>query len=147
MFSTARALFGHAEAAELIARSPCRHIRLPQVTLPPRLTPGSDALGRLADELGPDQGVMMWTGAVLGLRWGEAAGLTVASVDSLRQTLTINEQLGRDQRLVAPKSNAGRRTIAIPQWLTEELSVLMRRRLLTAADPTVLLFVNSKGRP
>ena len=146
MFSTVRALFGY-EAAELIGRTPCRHVRLPQVSLPIRLTPGNDALEFLADELGPDQAVMMWTGAVLGLRWGEAAGLTVASVDSLRLMLTVSGQLGRDQLLAAPKSNAGRRTLAIPGWLSEDLSALMRRRQLTGADRYGLLFVNTRGRP
>jgi integrase len=110
-------------------------------------TPASDALERLAEELGPDQAVMMRTAAVLGLRWAECAGLTVGSVDTLRRMVTVGEQLRRgDRQLVAPKSNAGRRTMAVPAWLTEELSALMHRRTLTAADSGGLLFVNTRGR-
>jgi len=38
---------------------------------------------------------MIWLGAVLGLRWGEVAGLRVGNVDVLRKTVTIAEQVTR----------------------------------------------------
>jgi len=40
-------------------------------------------LAELAKELAPDLGAIMWLGVVLGLRWGEAAGLTVDRLDLL----------------------------------------------------------------
>jgi hypothetical protein len=38
---------------------------------------------------------MIWLGAVLGLRWGEVAGLRVGHIDLLRRTVTIAEQVTR----------------------------------------------------
>ena len=146
-YSTLRALFSYAEAADLISRNPCRNIRLPQVRLVDRPTLNADQLSRLADELGEDQGVMMWVGTVLGLRWSECAGLTVDSLEFLRGTLTVKGQLGRDHALTGPKSAAGLRTMAAPDWLLDLLSGVLTRRGLTAADPSALVFVNESGRP
>jgi integrase len=147
MYSTVRAVFNYAEAAEVIGRSPCRHIRLPQVGLVERPTLNADHLERLADELGPDQAAMMWIAAVLGARWAEAAGLTVGSIDPLRGTISISRQLGRDGVLAVPKSAAGTRRLAAPVWLLDDLAALLARRGLTGADPDALVFVNSHGRP
>lgn len=75
LYSSTRALCGYAESADLIVRSPCRDIRLPHVRIVDRPILSVDQLSRLAEELGPDQGPMMWTAAVFGLRWAECAGL------------------------------------------------------------------------
>ena len=60
---------------------------------------------------------MMWLGAALGLRWAEAAGLTVGQIDALCGTITVDRQLGRDRMLGPPKSAASKRTMAAPAWL------------------------------
>lgn len=147
MFSVARAVLCYAEASDLITRAPCRDIRLPQVDLVERPSLGPDELAELAGALGPDQAVMMWLGAVLGLRWAECAGLRVGAIDLLRGQLSISAQLGRDGELGPPKSKAGRRTMAVPAWLVEELAALMARRSLTAADAESLVFVSGSGTP
>jgi integrase len=146
-FSTLRAVFSYAEAVELIVRSPAHHIRLPQVPLVERPVLVADDLERLADALGPNQAAMMWTAPVLGLRWSEAAGLTVRSVNPLRGTITVFDRLGRDHSLDAPKSAAGRRTLACPAWLLDALSGVLSHRGLTAGNPDALVFVNGHGRP
>ena len=66
---------------ELIARSPCRRIRLPQ--LAPRLAEilDADALGPTGAAMGR-HGPMVYLGA-FGLRWGEIAGLRVSRLDFL----------------------------------------------------------------
>ncbi len=46
---------------------------------------------------------MVWLGAVLGLRWGEVAGLTVGDIDFLRGEVIVTRQLGRDRQLSQPK--------------------------------------------
>ena len=124
MYSALRAMFNYAEAAELIARSPCRHIRLPAAELVDRPALDVDQLTAVADGLG-DHGPMVWLGAVLGLRWGEVAGLTVDSVDFLHGSIAVTRQLGRDRKLSDPKSLAGRRTLAAPAWLLDELAALL----------------------
>ncbi len=141
------ALFAYAEASEKLLRSPCREIRLPRGRLVDRPALTADELERLATVLGEDHAPMMWAGAVLGLRWAEAAGLTVDRLDILGGKLTIDRQLARSGQLEPPKSSAGIRTFACPTWLLDELAALLARRGLTAADGDALLFVSPDGAP
>jgi len=94
---------------------------------------------------------MIWLGAVLGLRWGEAAGLRVGNVDVLRKTVTIAEQVTRGRGgagdIGPPKSAAAGRTISIPSELADELSGHMKVLELTGADSEELLFLNAEARP
>jgi hypothetical protein len=89
----------------------------------------------------------MWAGAVLGLRWAEAAGLSVDRLDVLGATVRVDRQLARTGELVAPKSAAGTRTLAGPSWLVDQLAQLLARRGLSAADGLALLWVRADGRP
>lgn len=146
-YSCLRAIFAYAQDDEKIAKNPCRGIRLPQVRLVtrPHLTP--DDLGRLADALGPDQAVMMWLGAELGLRWAEAAGLTVDRLDLLGNEITVDRQLTRTGALADTKSAGSVRTLALSEGMVDDLAALLVRRGLTAADGDSLLFVNGEGTP
>jgi integrase len=94
---------------------------------------------------------MVYVGAMLGLRWGECAGLRVHDLDLLARTLTVTGQRtrGRGGRMVegAPKSLAGRRTLTIPQPLVDMLAAHLKNRRLTAADAEQYLFVGSRGGP
>lgn len=146
MYSAVRAMFNYAEGAELISRSPCRHIRLPSADLVERPALDADQLSAVADALGEHR-IMVWLGAVLGLRWGEVAGLTVNSVDFLHGSIAVTRQLGRDRKLSSPKSVAGRRTLAAPVWLLDELAALLASWGLTAEDGGALLFNNLSGGP
>ena len=144
-YSCLRAIFAYAVRAKIIAHSPCRDMSLPQVRLIDRPERSPDDLTGLADALGPDQAPMMWLGPVLGLRWGEAAGLTVAQVDMLGAKITVDRQLTRQRVLADPKSAASTRTLSVPQWLLDDLAALFARRGLTGADAGALVFVNSDG--
>jgi integrase len=139
-------MFNYAEAAEMIGLSPCRHIRLPAVELVHRPALTIEELSAVAENLG-EHGLMVWLGAVLGLRWGEAAGLCFGAIDFNRQEVRVEVQLGRDRRLSAPKSAAGRRTMAAPQWLLQALQELIDQRSLARGDTDALLFVNLSGGP
>lgn len=90
---------------------------------------------------------MVWLGAVRGLRWGGVAGLTVGSLDLLRGTLTVREQLGRDRRLGPPKSATGRRTLSLPGPLTDMLAAHLAASNTTAVDPERLVFTSPQGTP
>ncbi len=145
-YSCLRAIMSYAVRADIIYRSPCRNIHLPRVSLVKRPALSAEQLEHLADALGDDQAVMMWCGAVLGLRWAEAAGLTVDRLDLLNGQLTVDRQLTRTRTLEPPKSEAGVRTLACPAWLVDELSALLARRRLTAANGDALIFTTSSGR-
>ena len=145
MYAVVRAVMAHAEDSELIARSPCRKVRLPEADEIRRPILDVEGLERLAVALGADQAVFMWVGVVLGLRWAECAGLTVSRLDHLLREVTVEFQLGLNGLLVRPKSKAGRRTLAAPAWLMDELALLLARRGLNAADRNALVFVSPTG--
>jgi hypothetical protein len=86
-------------------------------------------------------------GVLGGLRWAECAGLTVGNLDLLAGTVTVSQQLGRDLKLGPPKSVAGRRRLALPEWLVDDLAAHLARRGLTAADRDALVFCAPKGEP
>jgi len=126
--------------------SPCgRWIRLPRVRLVDRPELRAQDFEQLATALGPDQAPMMWLGATLGLRWAEAAGLTVSRIDTKARTITVDRQLSRRRTLEPPKSVKGHRRLDCPGWLAKELGSLVRRNGLT--DPDHLLFVTPEGMP
>ncbi len=90
MHSALRAMFKSAEAAELIPRSPCRHVRVPSADLVERPALDADQLSAVAAGLGDHSRRWCRLGAVLGLRWGEVAGLTVGDIDFLRGEVVVN---------------------------------------------------------
>lgn len=146
------AILNQAVASDLIGRTPARGVRLP--TLADKRTRniiGGERLTDLAEALGEDYGPMAYLGAVLGLRWGECAGLKVGRIDFLGRTITVTEQRtrGLGGRMVEcpPKSAAGRRTLSVPAPLMAMLSEHLRKRGVTAADPDTYLFVGDHGGP
>ena len=146
-YDVLRALFVYAIGADWITRSPCRDIRLPSVTPLRRPALTVDGILALAEAIDPRYEAMVWLGAVLGLRWAEVAGLTVGSVDLLRNTVTVSQQLGRDRTLGEPKSDAGRRQFSIPEELSAGLAAHMAGHQLTRAEPDRLVFTTRNGAP
>jgi len=148
-YDTLRAILNAAVKADLIGRSPCRRVKLPAFESNPRPVLDAAGLARLAGAVGAEIGAMVYVGAVLGLRWGEVAGLRVRSVDVLGRTVTVDEQRTRGLRghMVTrqPKSEAGHRTLSAPPWLMDMLAEHLGRRGLTAAQPSELVFVTAEG--
>lgn len=144
-YDVARALFSYAVATDWLARSPCRGIDLPRVDALRRPTVTPDDVAAIAERIDARYSSMVWLGAVLGLRWGEVAGITVGSLDLLRGTVTVTEQLGRDRQLGPPKSAAGRRTLTLPRALGTLLSGHLAASGLTATDAERLVFTSPQG--
>jgi integrase len=68
-----------------------------------------------------------------GLRWGEAAGLNVARVDTKGERVHVVDQLSPDgRRRSAPKTAAGRRWVTLPQTVAEELAGHVKGRPASA---------------
>jgi integrase len=135
-----------AESSEYIVRTPCRDIRLPRVRLVDRPALTAKQLEVLAKALGQDQAPMMWLGAVLGLRWAEAAGITANRVDLKAGMISVDRQLARSGDLAPPKSAASTRSLACPGWLMDDLEALRGRRDVDGASDE-LLFVAGGDRP
>jgi integrase len=86
----------------------------------------------------------MIQGALVGLRWGEVAGLRIGSLDLLGHTLTVTETVTRDEHgrpsLGPPKSEAGTRIMSLPQALADILAEHLASMGLTAADAASFVF-------
>lgn len=150
-YSVLSAVMTAAVLSDLIARTPCRGIKLPSASHAERHIVSGDELTALAEALGEDWGLMAYIGAVLGLRWGEVAGLRVGRFDFLRATLSVAEQVtqgpGGTTTVGAPKSAAGRRTLAVPAELMDRLAAHLSRQGLTGADAAAFVFASAAGTP
>ncbi len=147
-YGTLRAILAFAVNSGSLGFSPARGVKLPGVEVLERRLPSPEELGVLADELG-DYGPMAWLGAVLGLRFGEVAGLRVGALDFLGGTLSVRVQRtrGRYGESVEgpPKSQAGRRTMTVPRELLDLLAASLAARELSAADSDAYVFVSPEG--
>jgi integrase len=148
-YGTLRAVCNFAIERDLIVRSPCRGIKLPPVTHARRHVVDDHELEALAGALG-DCGLMAYVATIGSHRWGEVAGLRVGDLDLLRQELTVTLAVSRDangrSKLDQPKTEAGRRTMALPDWLIEDLSAHLAQLGLTAADADAFVFPSPGGR-
>lgn len=149
VYQTLSAVLNAAVLDDRIARSPGRGIRLPAIQPTDRPVLTADQLADLADALGPDYGLMVHLGAVLGLRWGECAGIRVGRIDFDRATITITEQVTRGtggrSAIGPPKSQAARRTLAAPSVLMVLLTNHLERRGLKTRDTDAFVFASSDG--
>jgi integrase len=148
-YDVLRALVRSAVEADRLTRSPCRGIKLPSRTAIDRHLIEPEELAALAIAVGPEYEPMIWLGALLGLRWGECAGLRVGRIDFLNRRLTVAEQATRvaHGRILfgPPKSAAGHRTMTMPAALVDRLSRHLASRGLSAAEHDALVFVSPAG--
>ena len=147
-YGVLRAILGAAVAADLIARSPCRGVRLPAQERAPIRFLSSSELERLAEATPLEYRLAIYLAGVLGLRWSEVAGLRVGSVDFLRRTLTVTETVAEvsGKLIAAPvKTPASRRTLSIPPFLVDTLAEHLRRTGRT--DPADYVLQAPDGGP
>ena len=147
-YGTLRAVLNRAVECDLIARTPCRGVKLPAVAPLDRPQVTAQNVTALAEAMG-GYGLMVYLGAVLGLRWGEVAGLRAGRVDLLARKLRVAEQVTRGARGVSmlgpPKSEAGRRTLSMPVALVELLAGHLGALGLTGADADAFVFPAPEG--
>ena len=148
-YEVVRAMFGLAVRNDWLARNPCRNVKLPHIESTRRFELTSADVGRIVAEIPLNYRLMIWIGAVLGLRWSEVAGLKVGRIDLPESRLTVSEALtrGLGGRNVfgAPKSKAGQRTMFVPDALVEMLKVHLKRTGINIQDPKTLIFRDDEG--
>ncbi len=148
-YAVLRAVLTFAVDTDRIARSPCRRIKLPEVEPVRHRIVAPNELQRLAGAVGESSGAMVYLAAVLGMRWGECAGLKVGAIDFASSTVAIVSQLTRGHKGAivngAPKWQS-HRTIAAPQALMDMLSEHLRIRGLSGGDTDDYVFVAPDGR-
>jgi integrase len=149
-FSALRAVLNAAVDADRIARSPARKIALPTVRTAERATVTPEGLSELAEALPGHYRALVLTGAVLGLRWGEAIGLRVCDIDFPRRSVTVagtvKELAGHLTVEPDAKTAQSLRSLVAPAFLIDELALhLALYRGSPEADSEALVFVGPKG--
>jgi integrase len=146
-YSVVRAVLTWAVEEDIIGRTPCRGIRLPEVLKTSKRVATASEIRRLADELPDDYRVMVFLGS-LGLRLAEVVGLRVGSIDFLRRTLAVQATLNEvEGRFVAGggKTKSAVRTISLPGYAVDELAAHLART--GRNDPADLVLAAPGGGP
>ena len=126
-----------------LPRNVARGVRRPRLSRPVQRFLSQEEVARLARDTPPPYDVLVILLAFTGLRFGEAAGLTVGDVDLARSRISVNwsvtesgsGELHRD----SPKTYR-RRTVPIPAFLRDRLAVHIAGRA-----PDEPLFPSPKG--
>lgn len=150
-FGVLHAVLRYAVENDYIRKDPTSRVAVPTPEPLDRRIASPDEIRRVAVEVGPEYGPMVYLGAVLGLRFGECAGLRVGRLDLLRSELRVEEQVTRGEKstptMGQPKTSAGRRTLSLPEPLCALLAALCKTRGLTGGDTDALLFPAPQGGP
>ena len=118
-------IFTAAVDSGLIARTPCRGVKLPKIEQSDKryLTPAE--IQNLADVIDPRFQALVLTAAYSGARFGELAGLGIQHYEPLKRTIRIERNLTEVSGHLTygeTKTRAARRTISIPTWLVDVLA-------------------------
>lgn len=148
-YTLLRSIMGSAVTDEKIARNPCTIRGAGQRSTPERPAVSVPQVYALADAVDPRWRCMVLLAAFAGLRIGELAALRRSRVDLLHGTVDVAEavaELSSGARHTGrPKSDAGRRTVAIPPHIIDDVAA----HLDTYAEsgPDGLVFVGPRGGP
>ena len=146
-YAVLRAVLNAAVDADLIAVSPCRGIRLPEVPKGEGAFAPVDEVDLLASAVPQEYRVAIYLGG-LGLRQAEVFGLRVGSIDFLRKTLTVESTVNEvGGRFVVGdgKTRSSVRTITVPDLIIDSLAEHLRKFKRT--DPAEYVIQAPGGGP
>ena len=144
-----RAVLNTAVSDQLIGRNPCtiRGAGIEHARERPMLDTAT--VLALADTISPRLRCLVLLGGFAGLRTGELLGLQRRDIDPLHGTVTVarqaHELTGLGRVLTPPKSDAGRRRVALPRFVLETLEEHLRD--LVGGDSEAPIFTRSTGLP
>jgi integrase len=148
-YKLARAILNTAVEDGLIVGNPCRVKNAAAEHSPERHTASVDEVYAIADAITPRYRSAVLLGAFCSLRFGEIAGLRRRRIDVLHRTITVEEQAvelaGGRVEFGPPKSEAGRRVLAIPDELVADLEDHLAEHV--GADSEALVFTSREGHP
>ena len=125
-YSYLAGVFKAAIEDQLIARTPCRGVKLPRIEQPPVQPIPTAAVHRLAESIGPRFRSLVLTAAGTGVRQGECFGLTIDRVDFGRGVIVVDRQLvqlsGGPHDIAPPKTPAAYRTIPLPRVVADSIT-------------------------
>lgn len=138
-----KACFQKAWEAEMISRSPCIGLEEPNATIyeERRALTAEERRYFLESIQTHHKGAFFGVMYACGLRPAEARGLTWFNINMRNKTLTVAQSCAsKSKDIKRPKTEAGKRTIPIPDWYMEMLKKVERTE-----SPYV--FPNTKGQP
>jgi integrase len=150
-YAVLRAAINAAVDLEILDRSPCRRVRLATSAPAFAYALQPDEVALVANAVGPRYRAMVFTAAMLGLRFCECAGLRVGRLDLVSEKVSIDEGIveAENGRLYSnpPKSQAGRRTMCLPSSLVTMLTEHLDRSAIDVEDQQALVFTSPTGGP
>lgn len=147
-YKVVRMVMDVAIDAGLILRSPCRVKGAATEHLPEMRAATPEEVAAIVSVVEPRWQALVLMAAYSGLRWGELAGLHQKYLDPLHKKVRVVEQLLEiDGRLnfSVPKTEAGTRTVVLPQFLVEVMIEHTARYSQPGRDG--LVFVMPEGTP
>ncbi|MFD8393499.1 tyrosine-type recombinase/integrase [Streptomyces sp. NPDC059680] len=146
-YSLLRTIMGTAVEDGLIRRNPCQIRNGGTVNTPERATASVVDVFAIADASQPRYRALVLLGAFCALRWGELVALRRRDVDlyagMIRVRGSVSELNSGKQIYKAPKSEAGKRSVAIPHSIMPVVVAHMKQFAEPGADGRV--FVGAKG--
>jgi integrase len=128
-YRTLNRVLAAAADDELIGRNALRGVKPPRIEPEPMRFLTHDQVASLAAAIDARYRALVYLAAYSGLRAGELVALRRPHVDFLRRTVTVVEQvqyIDRDYVVAPPKSGAGRRSVALPRLVADELEAHLR---------------------
>jgi integrase len=121
-YSLFRSIMAAAVNADLIERTPCRGINMPEPkSAGEKRRVSIEELAALADHVHKRYRAMIWLTGLMGLRWSEVAGLTVGRIGTVPiPSITVDQALadvGGRVELDRTKSRSSERTLPMPPIL------------------------------
>jgi len=144
-----RAILATAVDDGKLHSNPCTIKRAGLERAPERRIPTLDQLDALASALPERYRALVYTAAYAGLRFGECSALRRERVDLVHGTIAVTEQAqrvsGQGRIIGLPKSDAGKRTVAMPGALVSMLEDHLTR--FVDPEPAALVFTGEHGAP
>jgi integrase len=144
-----KAIMNTAVDDGLIRRNPCRIKGASQERSAERPVLTVAQVYALAEAVGSRYRALVLLACFCGLRWGELAGLQRRDIDCDRGTIRVARQLcevtGCPPFFAPPKSDAGKRLVAIPPVILPDVRSHLDTH--TLPGPGSLLFTSPAGKP
>jgi len=144
-----RAVLATAEADDLIRANPCRIRGGGQERAPERPMVPTSLVLDLAEAMPDRFRALVLLAGFGGLRTGECLGLRRVDLDLLHATVRVVEQAqevaGHGRITLEPKSDAGKRTVALPSPVVAALDAHLAA--FTGPRPTDPVFTSPSGTP
>lgn len=144
-----RAVLATAEADDVIRANPCKIRGAGQENAAERPLVATSLVMALAEEVDKRYRALVLLAGFGGLRTGEVLGLRRCDVDILHSEVHVlvqaQEVTGSGRTVLPPKSDAGRRTVALPSVVRDALD--QHLATYTGPDSEAPIFTGPEGTP